>query len=246
MIRNLLYISLAPVVIIALYVYIRDKYEKEPLINLLKALLAGVLIVFPIVFIEDFARQFTDQFPGLLNPLFTAFGVASITEEGFKLLAFMLLFWSSRDFNERFDGIVYAVFVSLGFAAIENIFYVYKGGYEIGLLRALTAVPAHALFGTVMGYHLANARFYPEKRNSQLLLAFLVPFTWHGLYDFLLMGKSEILLAIFIPVFIYFWVNSFKKMNELSDTSVFRNDFPAGSNDQSEETTDYEELGTRD
>ncbi len=239
MIRNLLYIALAPVVIIAIYVYIRDKYEKEPILNLLKALLAGVLIVFPIVFIEDFSRQFSDLFPGLLNPLYTAFGVASVTEEGLKLLAFMLLFWSSRDFNERFDGIVYAVFISLGFAAIENIFYVYKGGYGVGLLRALTAVPAHALFGTVMGYHLANARFYPDKRNVQLSLAFLVPFTWHGLYDFLLMGKREIFLLIFLPVFIYFWVNSFRKMNELSVTSVFRNDLPDLTG-KSEEISDYE------
>ena len=226
MIRSLLYISLAPVAIIALYIYIRDKYEKEPLLSLLKALLMGVFIVLPIVFIEDITRQFADLFPGFLNPLFSGFCVASLTEEGFKFLAFMMFFWRSRNFNERFDGIVYAVFISLGFAAIENLFYVYRGGYEVGLLRALTAVPAHALFGTAMGYHLGNARFYPGKRMNQLFLAFFVPFSWHGLYDSLLTGKKEILLLVFIPLFIYFWISSFRKMNELSATSIFRNDLP--------------------
>jgi protease PrsW len=83
-----------------------------------------------------------------------------------------------------------------------------------------------------MGYHLGNARFYPGKRSSQLVLAFLMPFIWHGLYDFLLMGKKEILLIFFIPVFIYFWVNGFRKMKELSVTSVFRNDLPAAGEDQ--------------
>lgn len=236
MIRSLLYISLAPVIIIALYVYIRDKYEREPLLSLLKALLTGIFIVLPIVFIEGITVQFCSSLPGLLNPLFKGFFVASITEEGFKFLAFMLFFWRSRNFNERFDGIIYAVYISLGFAAVENIFYVYKGGYEIGLLRALTAVPAHALFGTVMGFHLGNARFYPEKRNIQLLLAILMPFTWHGLYDFLLMGQKEILIIFFIPVFIYFWINGFRKMRELSVTSIFRDDLPVNNNPDQDES----------
>ena len=236
MIRSLLYISLAPVFIIALYVYLRDKYEREPILSLLKALLTGIFIVLPIVFIEGLIVQFCSSLPGLLYPLFKGFFVASITEEGFKFFAFMLFFWRSRNFNERFDGIVYAVYISLGFAAVENIFYVYKGGYEIGLLRALTAVPAHALFGTVMGFHLGNARFYPEKRNIQLLLAFLMPFTWHGLYDFLLMGQKEILIIFFIPVFIYFWINGFRKMKELSVTSIFRNDLPVNNNQNQDES----------
>ena len=239
MIRSLLYVSLAPVFIIALYIYIRDKYEKEPVLSLLKALLTGVLIVLPIVFIEGYTNQLCGSLPSLLNPLFKGFFVASLTEEGFKYFAFILFFWGSRNFNERFDGIVYAVYISLGFAAVENVFYVYKGGYEIGLLRALTAVPAHALFGTVMGFHFGNARFYPDKRKIQLLLAFLMPFTWHGLYDFLLMGQKEILIIFFIPVFIYFWINGFKKIKELSGTSIFRNDLPedrAPENDESFES----------
>lgn len=236
MIRSLLYISLAPIFIIALYVYIRDKYEREPFVSLLKALLTGILIVLPIVFIEGITIHFCSSLPGLLNPLFKGFFVASLTEEGFKFIAFMLFFWRSRNFNERFDGIVYAVYISLGFAAVENLFYVYKGGYEIGLLRAITAVPAHALFGTVMGFHLGNAKFYPKKRKIRLMLAFLIPFTWHGLYDFLLLGQKEILLIFFIPLFIYFWINGFRKMKELSVTSIFRNDLPAKSNQDRDES----------
>jgi hypothetical protein len=44
-------------------------------------------------------------------------------------------------FSQKFDGIVYAVFVSMGFAAIENIMYVFDYGYQTGLVRAFTAVP---------------------------------------------------------------------------------------------------------
>ena len=243
MIRNLLYISLAPVAIIGLYIYLRDKYEKEPLVCLIKALIIGILIVPPIVFIEKNLLQFSEGLPATVSPFYTGFFVAAFTEEGFKLLAFMLFIWKSRDFNERFDGIVYAVYIALGFAAIENIFYVYRGGYEVGLLRALTAVPAHALFAVTMGYHLANAKFYPEKRVTQLMLAFIVPFLWHGIYDSLLMVKKEILLLVFIPVFICLWVSAFRKMKELSATSIFRNDLPLPDSTTEE---DFQDMLTKE
>jgi len=225
MIRSLLFISIAPVLIVAMYVYIRDKYEKEPIPSLIKALLTGVIIALPVVFIEMLLFDFGPVKDGIPAAIYNGFVVASLTEEGLKYLAFLLFFWSSRNFNEKFDGIVYAVFISLGFAAIENLLYVYEGGYQVGIIRAITAVPAHALFGTVMGYHFSYARFYPERRMRQLLLVFFMPFLWHGLYDFLILGKREIFIIIFIPVVIWFWINGLKRMKELSMASVFRNDF---------------------
>ena len=224
MIKSLLFISIAPVLIIALYIYIRDKYEKEPFICLLKALLSGILIVFPIVVLEKVLYSFFSGNSEIVRAAYNAFIVASFSEEGFKYLAFMILFWSNSNFNEKFDGIVYAVFISMGFAAIENILYVHRGGYDVGYLRAITAVPAHALFGTVMGYHLGIARFYPERRINQLVLAFSMPFIWHGVYDFLLMGQRPVLLVIFIPVLIYFWLNGFHKLKLLSRSSIYRDD----------------------
>lgn len=52
---------------------------------------------------------------------------------------------------------MYAVMVSMGFAATENIIYVVQGGYVTGILRAFTAVPAHATFGILMGYFMGIA-----------------------------------------------------------------------------------------
>ena len=223
MLSSLLLVSLAPVLIAAIYIYIRDKYEREPFRLLLKALFTGILIVLPVVFIEKFLISFSVQSDGLLKVAYGSFIVASLTEEGFKFLGFILIFWPNRNFNEKFDGIVYAVFISLGFAAIENIFYVFQGGINIGILRALTAVPAHALFGTVMGYYFGLARFYPDLRHKYLILALLLPFIWHGLYDFLLLGQHQLLLLLFIPFIALFWINGFRKIKKLSDASVFRN-----------------------
>ena len=230
MIKSLLLISIAPIAIIALYVYMRDKYEKEPIGALITALLSGIIIVFPVVLIEDGWLDLLPDLSGISGAFFNGFIVASLTEEGFKFITFFLLFWSNRNFNERYDGIVYTVYIALGFATVENLIYVYQGGYDVGLLRALTAVPAHALFGTVMGYHFGNARFYPGRRVYHLFLAFLMPFIWHGLYDFLLFSQRPFFLFLFIPLLVYFWINGLKKIKELSSSSIYRNDFPFANN----------------
>ncbi|MFO7574449.1 MAG: PrsW family glutamic-type intramembrane protease [Bacteroidales bacterium] len=222
MIRSLLFVSLAPVLIIAIYVFFRDKYEKEPVGRLLLALTAGLLIVPPVIAVERFLMLFSGRVDGIFYHFYHAFVVASFTEEGFKYLAFMLLIWRSRDFNEKFDGIMYAVFISLGFAAVENLLYVYKGGYQVGLLRAFTAVPAHAIFGIAMGYHFGLAKFYTQERKRQLVLAFVYPFLWHGAYDFLLMAGKSIYLILFIPLIILLWMSGFKRMKRLSEISVYR------------------------
>ena len=234
MFNNLLFISLAPILIIAFYIYNRDKYEKEPLSTLLKALLAGVLIVLPVVLIEKFLSIPSEMIEGLPAAAYTAFIVAGLTEEGMKFVAFYLFFWRNRNFNEKFDGIVYSVYIALGFAGIENILYVFSGGYGVGLIRALTAVPAHALFGIVMGYYFGLAKFNFVRRTGYLILAFLMPFIFHGLYNFLLMSNSPVLLTLFIPIFIYFWIGGFKKMSIASDASSFRK----SSNDQTKSGSD--------
>ncbi|HPB14040.1 MAG TPA: PrsW family glutamic-type intramembrane protease [Bacteroidales bacterium] len=225
MFNNLLFISLAPIFIIAFYIYSRDIYEKEPLSYLLKALSIGAIIVLPVVFIEKQLSAPADKLEGISNAAWIAFIVAGLTEEGMKYLAFLLFFWKSSNFNERFDGIVYAVYISLGFAGIENILYVFSGGYSVGIVRALTAVPAHALFGVVMGYYFGLAKFHQKFRGVYLMLAFFLPFVFHGLYDFLLMANSPFFLSIFIPLFIYFWIIGFRKISIASDASVFRKNY---------------------
>lgn len=220
---NVLFIALAPVLVIALYVYFRDKYEKEPWKLLLTALIIGALLTVPVVIVERVLYVFmpSDKFKSLA---YSAFVVAGLTEEGFKFLAFLLLIWRNRNFNEKFDGIVYAVFISLGFAGIENILYVSQGGYALGLTRALTAVPAHALFGITMGYYFGLARFYPQKRFYFVSLALLIPILLHGMYDFCLMAQIPLLLVLFVPFILYLWYSGFKKMRDLSSRSAYRND----------------------
>lgn len=205
-----------------MYVYIRDKYEKEPLGLLLKALLAGALTTIPVILINSWLDGYKVYFDGLQQVGYVAFVVAGFVEELCKFAALYLLIWSHREFNEKFDGIVYAVFISLGFALIENILYVFKYGETTGYLRAFTAVPAHALFGVTMGYFFSLAKFGGKNRSLNLLKAFLIPVLLHGIYDFILMSQHEMYLLIFIPFISYIWWAGFKKMKILSKNSRFK------------------------
>ena len=74
--------------------------------------------------------------------------------------------------------------VSMGFACTENILYVLEGGYQTAILRAFTAVPAHATFGVLMGYYMGKAKF--SKIELVLNLRASSSCLFHGAYDFFL------------------------------------------------------------
>jgi len=222
---NLLIVALAPVVIIAAYIYFRDKYEKEPIRLLLFALLAGGLTVIPVLFLESFLSSFTSFFYGLSAAAWKAFAVAAFSEELWKFIALYVLIWRSPEFNEKFDGIVYAVYVALGFAAVENIMYVMDGGLSTGIMRAITAVPAHAIFGITMGFYFGLAKFYEKEQANLKLKALGFPILLHGIYDFILFTGIDWLTIVFVGFVIYLYVSGLKRMKELSQQSIYNTDY---------------------
>ena len=121
----------------------------------------------------------------LLDVFIKAFFVVGLVEEFSKYVVVRYIAQRNKEFDEPFDGIVYAVMVSMGFATLENILYVYSYGYETGVLRAFTAVPAHATFAVLMGYFMGKAKF--SNRTYVFNLTGLLAATlFHGAYDFFL------------------------------------------------------------
>ena len=235
----LLLLALAPAIIIMLYVYLRDKYEKETIKLILKGIALGAIIIFPVGLIENTLMAYGKAFPAMQKAAWDGFVVAGATEEAFKFLMVFILVWRNRNFNEKFDGIVYAVSVSLGFAAIENLFYVFSdNSLQVGLVRSFTAVPGHAVFGIVMGFYLGLARFSRQSRGKWLLLAFVVPWLLHGLYDFMIMSGKSLLLVAFVPFLIYLYRFGLKRMREFNEQSAFN---PANINFGNGDDNNYEQ-----
>ena len=185
---NILLASVSPVIIIIVYIYFKDKFEKEPkkllLYNFLFGAIVSILISTILYKITDSIVPLRNHF-SVLEQLFKAFFVVALIEEFSKYVIVRFYAQPKKDFNEPFDGIVYAVMVSMGFAAVENIFYVVEGGMEVALIRAFTAIPAHATFGIIMGYFMGKAKF-TNQRAKWNLIGLLSAILFHGAYDFFL------------------------------------------------------------
>ena len=85
--------------------------------------------------------------------------------------------------------------LTLGFATFENIEYVYAGGFWVALMRAFSAVPAHACDGALMGYFLGQARFAPNK-GGYAWIGLAVAILFHGFYDWPMMWMRYDLFAL--------------------------------------------------
>jgi RsiW-degrading membrane proteinase PrsW (M82 family) len=214
----MLYLSLAaaPVIIILIFIYVKDKYNKEPLRVLIRCFVGGLLSIIPIYLLNLLTGYFNGSFSDKINILYNSFVQAAFVEEGVKFALVMLLTWHSKYFDEKFDGIVYAVFVSMGFALVENILYVTSAGAGVGLLRAFTTVPAHAIFGINMGYYIGLAKYNAKKRKLYLFLAFFISFLLHGFFNLIVMIGVSILLLGFIFYVMFLYNYGIKKINELS------------------------------
>jgi RsiW-degrading membrane proteinase PrsW (M82 family) len=213
----ILILAVLPPLLIAYYVYQKDKYDKEPKSLIIKSFLFGCLGIIPAIFLELFAKgMFTNLF------LYVFIGIA-LVEEGVKYFFLKKYLFNKPDFNEPMDGIVYAVMISLGFATVENIFYVFNHpGQEIqvAVMRMFTAIPLHAVCGIILGYFVGLAKFSDNSKPllyKGLFLATLV----HGLYNyFIFLGEGFIFSIIALVVAVYY---SKKAINLHQQDSKIRN-----------------------
>jgi protease PrsW len=182
---GLLCLALAPGVAIMLYIYLRDKHEREPLWLLLLSFgYGGLSTLVTLVITIPVEMLITIKEDSVVHQFYNAFFKVALIEEFSKFVFLRFILYYNRNFNEPFDGIVYAVMVGMGFATVENIVYVLQYGFTTGLLRMFTAVPAHAVFAMLMGYFVGKAKF--THRNTILLsgLGLLSAAVFHGSYDY--------------------------------------------------------------
>ena len=198
-------IAILPVIILMIFIYRQDKYQKEPIKSLAKAFVGGMISIPVDILIVTGIQYLAGNAAFTQTVFFSAFLEAGIPEEFSKFLIFMLLIWRDKNFDEYFDGIVYATFIGLGFACVENIQYVFSYGFQTGVVRALLSVPGHFLFGVVMGYFLSLAKFHPEKRGTYMISGLLLAMLAHGLFDWLLMAASVLPLVGGIIYLVFLW-----------------------------------------
>ncbi len=217
--------ALAPPIYLMVYIYKKDKVDKEPPDLVVKTFIYGMISTFPAIILELFlGGVILALFPeGSMNYyVVDSFIGVAIVEEIVKMAAVRLSVWNCRDFNYTFDGVVYAAAAALGFAALENVSYVFMSGLGTALVRAVTSIPGHFTFGVFMGMYLglaklAESRGDVEGRRTNMAKALLIPTLLHGFYDcmlFISTGWSMLLFLAFLIILDSFAVRMIRRLEE--------------------------------
>ncbi len=202
-------LAILPGIFICFWIFYRDRYEREPIFLLIICFIVGVLSTIPAIALERIGFDLgIQESENPVEVFILSFGVVAFSEELVKFIGVMIFAYPWKYFNEPMDGIVYSVMVSMGFATLENLLYSDLYGIDTIILRAFTAVPAHAAFGILMGYHIGRAKFKLGNRYWQLFLGLAAAVVFHGAYDFFLLQQNipELsILAIVILVICIFY-----------------------------------------
>ena len=207
-------LAIIPVIGLLCFIYFNDKKEKEPFGLLVALFFAGMATVLTAMIAElagGFIIESVSPEKTVLSQIVDAMIIVGPAEELGKFFVLWIITWKNKHFNYSYDAIVYAVFVSLGFAAFENVGYVFSNGVGTAIARMITAVPGHACFAVFMGFFYSKAKYaaITQKKGkclSNILLAIFVPIVIHGIYDAILMGAGASDLEALAGISIILWL----------------------------------------
>ncbi|MFD1955759.1 glutamic-type intramembrane protease PrsW [Paenibacillus thailandensis] len=217
---SILTAAVAPGISLLAYLYLKDRYESEPIHMVMRMFVLGVLIVIPIVVIQRGLELWLGD-----QPVVFSFVESAGIEELVKWFVLYHMIYNHTEFDEPYDGIVYAASISLGFATLENVMYAVLSPATFGtlMMRALLPVSGHALFGVAMGYYLGKAKFAPSaKSRKYLAIAFALPWLLHGFYDYIMISYDTKWMWIIVPFMVILWSWGLHKMKRASSRSPFR------------------------
>ncbi|MBB5147698.1 MULTISPECIES: glutamic-type intramembrane protease PrsW [Ureibacillus] len=204
----LLSAAIAPGLALFSYFYLRNQMATEPRKTLFRTFIFGLLITFPIMFIQYVLQE--EQLitnPFLLNVVFS-----STMEEFFKWFIIFAFIYRHVEFDDPYDGILYGAAASLGFATMENLLYLLTFGIDTAFMRALLPVSSHALFGVVMGYYFGKSKFTKNNRSMEyLVLSIGAPLLLHFAYNSILMFEDYWVYLI-APFMLFLWWFALRKV----------------------------------
>lgn len=218
-------VAVLPVAVLLLVFRYADRWRPEPKREVVRAVVLGALACVPVFFAEVAMKRLLGPWSLAGAHAVDAFGVAALPEEFAKLAVVLAVPYRRRYFDEYTDGVLYTGAVSLGFGLFENLLFV-SGAFAnavcavpwisglcgaetairtdaqhvvLGLVRALTTVPMHAIASGLMGYFIGRSRFVDRPQAIRwCALGLLVAVMVHGTYDWLVfaLGHSPVIFGL--------------------------------------------------
>jgi RsiW-degrading membrane proteinase PrsW (M82 family) len=199
--------------------YLAKDLHPEPKRMIIKIFFLGVIATIPTILIQLglFELLKNSNIDGLASRLMYWFVIISLTEEILKYLVVRKWVLKSMHLDEPLDVMLYMVVSALGFAALENILYLF--GFGIGMnasfdeivgktlvltfVRFIGATFLHTLCSAVIGYAVAISLCDNVRRRLEAFSGIIVAVGLHGLYDFSIIelsGSQKFMVPIGIIV----------------------------------------------
>jgi RsiW-degrading membrane proteinase PrsW (M82 family) len=245
--------AMLPVVILMYIIYKKDSLNPEPKEQLRKAFYWGVASCFLSFLLSGpFALigLYSQEVKTLMDAFRISFFGAAIPEELAKFAVLWYFLRKNPHFDEKVDGIVYAACVSMGFAAFENIGYLFmnKDNFlSVGIGRAIFSVPGHLCFGIMMGYYYSLVKFYPnsKRHSTNRIMVLLVPILLHGLYDTMLFSfhaLPPLLVLVMFATFLFFCVKMWKYAARRIEEHLARDMNSGSEEERNKSITEFRRL----
>jgi len=225
----------------------REDCHPEPKYLITKTFLMGIIvspvaIVFQLVYCSVLTSQCGTAVPSL-NYVFWA----ATIEEVVKFYCVMLIAIRSPEFDEPVDGMIYMICAALGFAAIENVLFLFKiipegnlfdatskqivVAYQTIALRSLGATLLHALSSAIVGYFLAMSWFFQNHKKKLIIIGLIIGSLFHFAFNLFLSNTEAIrglltslillgFMGILVSILFYKARDHHNKTKSLADRAI--------------------------
>ncbi|MHA2646473.1 MAG: PrsW family glutamic-type intramembrane protease [bacterium JZ-2024 1] len=188
---------------LALVILGSRRFKSDFTIGGILAVLAGVVAVFPSVWLEALLGA---PYPEDLihAPVFVrllhSFVLSALIEEFFKFVSLWTLFRQSPLFRQKSTAILLGMLLGIGFGGLEGLNRALAlpaaPSPVVHILVPLWLIPftLHLITGAVMGFlfYRASQEVLPSSETRNLLLALFIPVIFHGVYNFVASSPSEV------------------------------------------------------
>ncbi len=197
-----------------LWFWLKKDSNPEPRKTLILTFLSGILAVFPAFVFEYFILYAEKK----LNVEKTLIGAAillffwAFIEEFLKYFAAKNAALKKPEFDEPIDALIYLITAALGFAALENIFFLFgacgAGSLPVcfitGNFRFLGATLLHTATSAVVGASIGFSFFHKEKRKRNIAGGILLATILHFIFNYFIieLNNREEILKVFIPLWV--------------------------------------------
>ncbi len=204
--------------------FLQEDRHPEPAKMLLKVFFWGMIAPLPVIAISFPINIWLIKIGA--SPFLISFvmivAVAAITEEIAKYLVVRQTVLKSPECDEPLDLMIYAITAALGFAALENIVFLFPMEFPFSrgvmmiesYFRFISGTFLHALVAGVMGYFIALSVYYTKRRLLLVFTGLSLAIVLHATYNFsIIYSEVEryaaviapfLLITLFIVVFFCF------------------------------------------